>query len=66
MIFGGKTGHLMSHKYFSNRDGRDHIDWRYWAKQVDKNQTWKGLKEYILDKKPDILVIEEMLISFYE
>lgn len=64
--FGGKTGHLMSHKYFSNRDRRNHIDWRYWAKQVDKNQTWKGLKEYILDKKPDILVIEEMLISFYE
>lgn len=26
--FGGKTGHLMSHRYFNNRDRRYHIDWR--------------------------------------
>lgn len=64
--FGGKTGHLMSHGYFNNRDRRYHIDWRYWAKLVDKTQNWKGLKQYILKKKPDILIIEEMLISSYE
>ncbi|MCR5453194.1 MAG: hypothetical protein K6F00_11260 [Lachnospiraceae bacterium] len=64
--FGGKTRHLMSHKYFNNRDRRYHTDWRYWAKQVDKTETWKRLKEYILEKNPDILVIEEMLVSEYE
>ena len=64
--FGGKTGHLMSHKYFNNRDRRYHTDWRYWAKQVDKTETCERLKKYILEKKPDILVIEEMLISEYE
>lgn len=64
--FGGKTRHLMNHRYFNNRDRRYHIDWRYWAKQVDKAETWKRLKKYILKKKPDVLIFEEMLISCYE
>ncbi len=64
--FGGKTGHLMSHRYFNNRDRRYHIDWRYWAKQVDKTRTWNELKKYILKKKPDILIMQEMLVSSYE
>ena len=33
---------------------------------MDKTETWKRFKEYILEKKPDIFVIEEMLISEYE
>ena len=33
---------------------------------MDKTKTWKGLKEYILEKKPDVLVLEEMLINCYE
>lgn len=64
--FGGKTRHLMRHQYFSNRDRKCHIDWRYWAKQVDKTKTWTGLKKYIWKKMPDILVVEEMLVSSYE
>lgn len=64
--FGGKTGHLMSHRYFNNHDRRYHIDWRYWAKQVDKTVTWNKLKKYLLDKKPDVLIVEEMLVSSYE
>lgn len=64
--FGGKNEHLMSHRYFNNRDRKYRIDWKYWAKQVKKDETWDNLKEYILDKQPDLLVIEEMLISCYE
>lgn len=64
--FGGKSDHLLNHKYFSNYDRKDHIDWKYWGKKVDKTKTWKGLKEYILEKKPDVLVLEEMLINCYE
>ncbi|WP_147331576.1 endonuclease/exonuclease/phosphatase family protein [Dorea formicigenerans] len=64
--FGGKNEHLMNHRYFNNRDRKYQIDWKYWAKQVKKDETWNSLKEYILDKQPDLLVIEEMLISCYE
>lgn len=64
--FGGKTGHLMSQRYFNNRDRRYHIDWRYWAKQVDKTVTWNKLKKYLSDKEPDVLIVEEMLVSCYE
>ena len=64
--FGGKNEHLMRHRYFNNRDRKYRIDWKYWAKQVKKDETWDNLKEYILDKQPDLLVIEEMLISCYE
>lgn len=63
---GGKTRHLMTHRYFNNRDKKYHIDWRYWAKHVDKTETWNSLKKYILKKRPDILVVEEMLVSSYE
>lgn len=61
---GGK-GHLMNHMYFSNRDRRYHIDWKYWA-CVDKTETWDKLKKYILKKGPDILIVQEMLVSCYE
>lgn len=64
--FGGKKRHLMEHKYFSNRDREKHIDWLYWAKYVDKSETWEAFKRYILQKNPDILFLEEMLISCYE
>ena len=64
--FGGKSEHLMTHRYFNNRDRNYHIDWEYWAKQVKKDEVWNGLKEYILDKQPDLLLVEEMLISCYE
>ena len=63
---GGKTGHLMNHRYFNNRDRRSHIDWKYWAKQIDKTEVWDGWKHYIEQKNPDILILEEMLISCYE
>ena len=33
---------------------------------MKKDETRDNLKEYILDKRPDLLVIEEMLISCYE
>lgn len=64
--FGGKTEKLMKHRYFSNRDREYHIDWKYWAKQVDKTETCEKLKKYLLEKKPDILVVEEMLVSCHE
>ena len=64
--FGGKSEHLMTHRYFNNRDRNYHIDWEYWAKQVKKDEVWNGLKEYILDKQPDLLLVEEMLICSYE
>ncbi len=64
--FGGRENHLMNHKYFNNRDHRNHIDWKYWAKEVDKIEVWKGWKRYIEEKKPDLLILEEMLISCYE
>ena len=32
----------------------------------EENEVWNGLKEYILDKQPDLLFVEEMLISCYE
>lgn len=63
---GGKTGHLMNHKYLSNHDRKYHIDWKYWAECVDKTETWEKLKEYILKKEPDILIVQEMLVSCYE
>lgn len=34
--FGGKSEHLMTHRYFNNRDRNYHIDWEYLAKQVKK------------------------------
>lgn len=64
--FGGKTAHLMSHRYFNNRDRRYHIDWQYWATQVDKTLIWEKWKKYIEEKNPDILILEEMLVSRYE
>ena len=64
--FGGRTEHLMRHRYFNNRDRRYHIDWKYWAREVEKRETWNGLLEYIFNKQPDLLVISEMLISCYE
>ncbi len=64
--FGGKSRHLMNHRYFNNRDRKYHIDWKYWARKIDKTETWKKLKEYLLDKNPNILIVEEMLISCYE
>lgn len=64
--FGGQTRCLMNHRYYNNRDRRYHIDWKYWAKQVDKSETWNSLKKYLLKKAPDVLVVEEMLISCYE
>lgn len=45
--FGGKNEHLMNHRYFNNRDRKYQIDWKYWAKQVKKDETWNSLKEYI-------------------
>lgn len=64
--FRGRTGHLMSHRYFNNRDQRYHIDWKYWAKQLDKTEIWEEWKRYIERKNPDILILEEMLVSCYE
>ena len=58
--FGGKTGHLMNHRYFNNLDRRNHIDWKYWAKQFDKTEVWEGWKHYIERKNPDILILEEI------
>ena len=63
---GGKTQHLMNHRYFNNRDRRSHIDWEYWATHIDKTKVWEGLKRYIERKNPDLLILEEMLISCYE
>lgn len=63
---GGKTRHLMNHRYFNNRDRRSHIDWEYWATHIDKTKVWEGLKRYIERKNPDLLILEEMLISCYE
>lgn len=63
---GGISNHLMEHRYFNNRDRRTHIDWKYWARHIDKKVVWNSLKEYIKDKNPDVLVLEEMLISSYE
>lgn len=64
--FGGKSEHLMSHQYYSNRDRRYHIDWKYWGAHVNKTNTWGMFKNYILRKKPDFLFVQEMLISQYE
>ena len=64
--FGGQTRCLMNYRYYNNRDRRYHIDWKYWAKHVDKSETWNSLKKYLLKKAPDVLVVEEMLISCYE
>ena len=64
--FGGKTGHLMSHRYFNNRDRKYHIDWKYWAEQNDKTEIWEEWKRYIKRKKTDVLILEEMLVSCYE
>ena len=61
---GGISDHLMDHKY--HNCNRNYIDWKYWAEQVDKSATWNAFKDYILKKKPDILVIQEMLVSRYE
>lgn len=64
--FGGTTGHLMNHRYFNNRDRKYHIDWKYWAKQLDKTEIWVEWKRYVERKNPDILIFEEMLVSCYE
>lgn len=62
---GGRTNHLMNHRYFNNRDKKYHIDWKNWA-MLDKTETWEKMKEYILAKKPDILIVEEMIVCHYE
>lgn len=62
---GGRTNQLMNHRYFNNRDRKYHIDWKNWA-TLDKTATWEKMKEYILVKKPDILIVEEMIVSRYE
>lgn len=64
--FGGKTEHLMEHRFYNNRDGRHYIDWKSWAEQFDKTEIWEKWKKYIETKNPDILIVEEMLISKYE
>lgn len=63
---GGVNNHLMNHRYFNNRDRKYHIDWKYWARHIEKKAVWDSLKEYIKDKNPDVLVLQEMLVSCYE
>lgn len=62
---GGRTNHLMNHRYFNNRDRKYHIDWKNWA-TLDKTETWEKMKEYIVVQKPDILIAEEMIVSRHE
>jgi len=63
---GGTTHHLMDYKYYTEYDRSFHVDWKKWANLVEKAETWRRFKDYIEAKQPDILVIEEMLVSRYE
>lgn len=60
--FGGKTSHLMNYRYLNENDKKYYIDWKAWAK-IDKTKTWEKLKAYIEKKKPDLMFLEEMLVS---
>lgn len=60
--FGGKKEHLLDYKYKNT----NYINWKAWSRKIDKTETWNKLKKYIQEVNPNILVIEEMLISYYE
>ena len=64
--FGGKVYHLQEYKYFNKNKNKNCINWKAWSRMVDKTETWSRLKKYIQDVNPNILVIEELLISYYE
>lgn len=63
--FGGINEHLMQYKYFHNKLKRECIDWRGWSK-INKHAVLELFFEYLEEKRPDILVVNEMLISSFE
>ncbi len=63
---GGIGNHLMAHRFFSKVDGRSHINWKYWSKNIRKREIWDAVKEYIAEKNPDAFWLQEMLVSSYE
>lgn len=60
--FGGTNNHLMEHKVYNAWVGRECIDWKYWS-LIDKRNVFDMFLRYIKDKKPDVLIINEMIIS---
>lgn len=58
--FGGRDKHLMNHQTREKR-----IDWKGWS-QIDKSKEWLSFTDYIMRIKPDIVFVEEMLVSCYE
>lgn len=60
--FGGLENHLMGHKKYNAWVGRECIDWKYWS-TIDKEGVFNRFLKYIEDKQPDILIVNEMIVS---
>lgn len=55
----------MEHKKYNARLGRKCIDWKYWSSIYTDGVFNKFLK-YTEDKQPDILIVNEMIVSSLE
>lgn len=60
--FGGLENHLMEHKIFNAWLGRECIDWKFWS-TIDKEEVVNKFLKYIKDKQPDVLIVNEMIVS---
>lgn len=60
--FGGSQEHLMEHKKYNAWLDRECIDWKYWS-SIDKSCYFDMFIQYINEKNPDILIINEMIVS---
>ncbi len=60
--FGGLENHLMEHKKYNAWVGRECIDWKYWS-AIDKDVVFNKFLNYIEDKQPDVLIVNEMIVS---
>ena len=60
--FGGSQEHLMEHKKYNAWLDRECIDWKYWS-SIDKRCYFDMFIRYINEKNPDILIINEMIVS---
>ena len=60
--FGGLENHLMEHKKYNAWVGRECIDWKYWS-AIDKDVVFNKFLNYIEDKQPDVLIVNEMIVG---
>lgn len=63
--FGGTNNHLLEHKTYNAWTDRECIDWKYWS-SIDKRNVFELFLNYLSEIEPNILIINEMIVSSLE